>query len=133
MDLQIIVAGTITFLLVISFFVFRKKKPEPKVHTNTPIKKNFHGVSITPCANSCAQAVEYQHKRFLPNEAPTLPLPECNKHCTCTYKHHNDRRTGADRRALSIKMGEQNADHRELKGRRKVDQFKKPSDSISIS
>jgi hypothetical protein len=126
MDEILITAALVCILSIAIFFIIRKKTPDTKPLNSKPIarKQSFHGVSIVPCANSCAQAVEYQHKRFLPNEAPSLPLPECNKHCTCTYMHHEDRRIKSDRRALSIKMGEQNSDHRELKGRRKVDKFK---------
>lgn len=110
-------------MLIISVIFLPKKKQTTAAKTTLPPKKSYRGVSISPCANSCAQAIDYQQRRFLPDEAPNLPLPLCDKHCTCTYKHHQDRRAEIDRRALSIQMENVKGDHREKKGRRHTDMF----------
>jgi hypothetical protein len=39
-------------------------------------------------------------RRFLSNLAPRLPLDGCDAaDCSCRFTHHNDRRTGKDRRS----------------------------------
>jgi hypothetical protein len=46
------------------------------------------------------RANEIAGRRFLASEAPNLPLPGCNAtECDCHFIHHNDRRTGKDRRS----------------------------------
>jgi hypothetical protein len=61
----------------------------------------YPAVSIR-CANGCGAAQQLKGKRFLGNEAPPLPLADCDaQHCQCRYHHHVDRRTGnLDRRRL---------------------------------
>ena len=48
--------------------------------------------------------------RYLSREAPILPLPTCNsKGCACRYLHHDDRRSGEDRRYAIAMSGPSNA------------------------
>jgi hypothetical protein len=60
----------------------------------------FHAVSIEPTLSCCSQARSIKPQRFLSEEAPSLPLRQCNAAvCDCRYVHHADRRSGAlDRR-----------------------------------
>lgn len=58
----------------------------------------YHCVSIRPCATPCALARQLSERRFLPGDAPALPLPGCVQTASCTYAHHADRRHH-DRRA----------------------------------
>lgn len=61
--------------------------------------KRFHGVSIKPGAQACAAAAALLDQRFLPEEAPALPLGTCDQaRCQCAYAHYNDRRDEEDRR-----------------------------------
>lgn len=61
----------------------------------------YPAVSIR-CATGCDAAQELKGQRFLGNQAPSLPLADCDaQHCQCRYAHHVDRRTGnLDRRRL---------------------------------
>lgn len=74
---------------------------------NAPDQKQFHAVSIQPCAKACSAARALRGQRFLANEAMTLPLASCDAaNCQCTYKHYADRRSGEERRRASIAMRE---------------------------
>lgn len=62
-------------------------------------RSKFHGVSIQLGNPACAVAKARAAERFLPNEAPALPLAGCDvARCNCRYEHHDDRRDEQDRR-----------------------------------
>lgn len=64
------------------------------------IRHLFHGVAIK-CTNGgrCAAVAALEGKRFLSDEAPMLPLADCDipDACKCIYEHFNDRRTALRR------------------------------------
>ena len=67
----------------------------------------YHAVSIHPAANACGAAEDIKSQRFLSEEAPALPLPNCQANCHCRYVHHTDRRSGArDRRLRKAEQSE---------------------------
>jgi hypothetical protein len=73
---------------------------QPPPGLNRKLSRKFHGVSIKPCAQSCSAVEGLSGQRFLPGEAPALPLPGCDQsHCQCAYSHHGDRRDREDRRS----------------------------------
>ena len=61
----------------------------------------FHAVSVRVGRNACLAAKKIEGQRFLAVEAPPLPLSECSNSadCECRFIHHEDRRSGHDRRA----------------------------------
>jgi hypothetical protein len=60
----------------------------------------FHAVSIRPGLIACETAIAMQGQRFLSDAAPLLPLKGCNQSdCQCKFTHHNDRRSGDERRS----------------------------------
>ena len=60
----------------------------------------FHCVSIKFRATACAAVKALDGQRFLSQDAPMLPLPECDSaSCRCTYQHYDDRRSGPRRDA----------------------------------
>jgi len=68
-------------------------------------KNNFHAVSIHTCAHPCENVESFKGRRFLAREVTQLPVEGCtHQHCTCGYVHHQDRRSGEDRRYPSIAM-----------------------------
>jgi hypothetical protein len=80
----------------------------------------WHAVSIDSKPLSCAAAHALLENRYLPKEAPALPLSDCTKgaRCPCTYRHHKDRRVTPRRYdAFSASTTEK----REGPGRRKDD------------
>lgn len=58
----------------------------------------YHCVELKMPYSACEAVLKLHGKRFLSAEAPQLPLPDCDQHCQCKFKHHNDRRSAEDRR-----------------------------------
>lgn len=121
----------LVLLLIISAIAFwlitkKAKNNATMLKKNTPSKKPMahRAVSIKPCTDPCQQYEQIKNKRFLTQEILTLPLQGCDKECSCRYEHHNDRRSGDDRRyALnSIQNTLIEQDNREKRsGRRNTD------------
>ena len=61
--------------------------------------KQWHAVTIVAKGNSCEAARAARNNRYLSADAPRLPLAECSnpEACSCSYKHHADRRAQARR------------------------------------
>ncbi len=61
------------------------------------VRDLFHGVAIeTPRGDRmCRAAAAIVGQRFLSEDAPLLPLPDCDmpRECRCVYQHFTDRRT----------------------------------------
>ncbi len=106
--------------------MFRRGK-EPKRHNKprvTTVTHLFHGVEIISGDPACASVRAQAGMRVLSDDAPTLPLDNCEFHtsCTCKYKHYADRRTELRREAdagLPPRMS--NHDRRLGSGRRITD------------
>jgi hypothetical protein len=81
----------------------------------------YHAVSIVAGARACDAALKCADARFLSGRSPpALPLPECDsEHCTCRYRHHDDRRAGLRREDESGRW--QGSDRRRSPGRRASD------------
>jgi hypothetical protein len=85
------------------------RRSEPGTAPETPVRapprpapraQKFHGVTIQPCAQPCPAALALADRRFLPEQAPALPLAGCDqRRCQCAYRHHADRRDADDRRS----------------------------------
>lgn len=59
----------------------------------------FHAVSLKYSSAACDAAKAMTGRRFLSGAAPKLPLPGCDApECNCGFAHHEDRRSGKDRR-----------------------------------
>ena len=67
---------------------------------NRKLLRKFHGVSVKPGPHACPAVLELAGQRFLPAEAPAVPLKACDvQKCQCAYSHHGDRRDQEDRRS----------------------------------
>ncbi len=66
------------------------KSLESVSHRSTP----WHAVSVVTGRWGCEAAQALRNERFLSANAPQLPLARCTSResCTCSYKHHRDRR-----------------------------------------
>ena len=61
----------------------------------------YHAVSVVYRIDACASVRRYRGRRFLPTDAPRLPLPDCSQlNCRCYYTHYGDRRLGDERRRI---------------------------------
>jgi hypothetical protein len=103
-----IVASIIAIAVLVALLIYvrrhtsgeseRPARPAPSV-SDTGTK--FHAVSIRYGASACDAARALEGRRFLSSAAPKLPLPECDAPaCKCRFKHHQDRRTGRERRNI---------------------------------
>ena len=91
--------------LLVAWLIYRQGLDRPSTRPDRRIatsrnQTDYHAVSIKPGAYACSEANEIAGERFLAEEAPEIPLPGCtSSNCECHFVHHNDRRTGRDRRS----------------------------------
>ena len=74
--------------------MFKRKAPVRK--SIAGVRHLFHGVGVKPFdACKCAAVAAIEGRRFLSEEAPPLPLTDCEipRLCRCVYVHFSDRRT----------------------------------------
>lgn len=63
----------------------------------------YHAVSIHAGPSCPETEIRYGGVRFLSKDAPPIPLPSCDRRsCGCRYVHHEDRRSGFDRRHRDV-------------------------------
>ena len=103
MDLTTMIV--VVVLLVAIWWLMRKRRaaaeeesnPRPRAQKKTT---QYHAVSIKFKSNACNAAKAMAGRRFLATAAPKLPLPDCDVlECNCRFAHHDDRRSGKDRRS----------------------------------
>jgi len=135
-------ATTSLILLVVLLFAWiwvkrgqdsdgQKKRPRSRPQRKSmaadrkPVPSSeFHAVAIKFSDNACDAAKVLESKRFLSNEAPRLPLPECQLlKCNCRFVHFKDRRARSNRRspfrgAISVESGKYEQEKRTAKDRR---------------
>jgi len=73
-----------------------------------PVKArtSFHSVSISMDASPCHAIRKYAGQRLLSNEAPILPLRDCDQsNCSCRFEHFDDRRDPGNRRDRVVAIG----------------------------
>ena len=101
--MQLTLLGIVLVLLVV-WLIMRQRRYAAEVNAPTPkrdsAKTAYHAVSIKFEANACDAAKAMTGRRFLASAAPRLPLPDCDVlECRCRFAHHDDRRSGKDRRS----------------------------------
>ncbi len=133
MDLPILVL--ILALLLAIAWLMRKRAESADSGSSTHLRRKggtteYHSVSISLSKNACAAAQDLSGHRFLATTAPILPLPECDAdECTCRFKHHEDRRSGNDRRnpfspgVIRSGTSAGQSEHRDGTDRRKKDNY----------
>ena len=96
----------VILLLLLSIWWLMRKRRASQDDAHTPVfrprKKQtaYHAVSIKFRENACDAAKAMAGRRFLATAAPTLPLRDCDSlDCKCHFAHHDDRRSGQDRRS----------------------------------
>ena len=93
-------------ILIAVWLLYRRKNnqsttagPKRPITSSSRHSSEFHAVSIKSTSSACEAARSMKDKRILSNEAPRLPLPDCDvAQCKCRFVHYRDRRTGEDRR-----------------------------------
>ena len=108
-----VLVGLLLVLLLLWLFIRQRSsqaaKRSPRQVGNkfaAQKKSKYHAVSLRFSHDACNAAKALQGERFLATEAPTLPLPNCDAHnCECHFAHHDDRRSGKDRRNVFTAAG----------------------------
>lgn len=104
----------IVLIAVLIALIVASRRNQPATVNRPPLpnrgqsKPNtqFHAVSIHFVDSACEAAKSMTGKRFLAGAAPRIPLPECNApECKCRFVHHDDRRSGVDRRGQYVPNG----------------------------
>ena len=68
-------------------------------HRPALARRDFRAVSIQCGEDACQSARKLEGRRGFPNQLPRLPLSQCDAEvCTCSFRQHDDRRAGDDRR-----------------------------------
>ena len=110
----------IILLAVVIVFVLMKMRAAPRKKTRAKaprkghkvstagkrklaVANDFPSVSIQFGPSACQAVKDLTDQRFLADDAPSVPLPNCNSaNCTCKFVHHDVRREhDEDRRAHS--------------------------------
>lgn len=101
--------STLLLAVLLLGYLFRHRWLPNKQHkttrqkVGTPAVSPFHAVSIECLKIPCNAASTLANKRFLPQDAPSLPLETCdNPDCRCRYIHHEDRRANDSDRRVKI-------------------------------
>jgi hypothetical protein len=83
----------------------------------------FNAAAIVPEEHACAAALAAAEQRYLAQEAPRIPLPECTRplECHCRLARLNDRRKTDRRDALSFSRWYSGIERRRSPGRRSSD------------
>jgi len=84
----------------------------------------FHGVAVKPVGDRVCRAVgAIAGQRYLSDEAPLIPLPDCEtpRDCRCVYEHFADRRTDTRRESDIGLPSRYHADDRRAFKRRVTD------------
>ncbi|TDJ47256.1 MAG: hypothetical protein E2O52_03365 [Gammaproteobacteria bacterium] len=85
----------------------------PPVMSNTPSKRRrvYYGAVLDPGFDCCEPAERLRKERYLPVDAPKLPLPGCDKaKCECAIRPTKDRRSAGWRRGGDIGLYAQEDD-----------------------
>ena len=96
--------GLVVVLMLLWYLLMRRSSgsaatQQPRLE-QTEAGGDFHAVSIKFDADACLNAKALQGRRFLASDAPNLPLDNCDAaRCNCRFVHHDDRRSGKDRRS----------------------------------
>jgi len=88
------------------------------------VRNLFHGVAIRAQDDCCPAAEAIAGQRFLSDEAPLLPLENCDRRasCRCRYRHFTDRRTEPRRESdLGLPTRMYPEEKRKGRGRRVTD------------
>lgn len=93
----------LVFLAAVAWLVARVRsgKTEARASGTKSLgsTSRYHAVSVKYSSTACDAAKAMTGLRVLSVDAPRLPLPGCKAdECRCGFAHHDDRRSGEDRR-----------------------------------
>lgn len=126
--IEVILVGG--FVLCVAYYWYTMRSAERRLNQMLEAseaslaKPSYRCVKIEIGQQACSQVKVYQAKPILVNDAPRLPLADCNVgQCDCKFLRFDDRRSGEDRRdrsANAVMNAKIYADKRIRKDRRKA-------------
>ena len=126
-----VVLVCLALIAVIGIFLAKRQNPAKKklnpsrkmlarAKSAAPPPSPYRATSITHGSDACNAVKSLDEHRFLLDDAPLVPLPDCDSlKCNCKYIRHKDRRDEeAERRAISGLSGDlySNAGNQERRG-----------------
>jgi hypothetical protein len=103
-SLLLVVAAALMALAL--WWHFEEKRPPRRAaRVRDPKRRidDYHCVELRYRRDACDAVKRIGGKRFLPGEAPEIPLPGCDAaKCSCRYVHHADRRNSDRRNPLPL-------------------------------
>ena len=76
-----------------AFFWLRIRRRQSVPKSNLGKRVKYHCIEVRSDDGACEAVKRLAIFRFLPDEAPRLPVPGCDaKECACRYRHYDDRR-----------------------------------------
>ena len=85
-------------LFVTAVVLWLRHAARQKAYLSAPAARRdapgrYHCVEVCTGVHACKAARQLGHVRYLPGEAPGLPVSGCTElQCACSYIHHDDRR-----------------------------------------
>lgn len=88
---------TLILVALLAWFLWRNissNTERHKIKHRHPHEQHpYHSVSVETESSACKAQDKIKNTRFLSDDAPPLPLPNCQaKDCQCHYQHYEDRR-----------------------------------------
>lgn len=134
---QLFLLGGLIFCLVYYWYAVHKSERRLKQLLESSevalARPSYRCVKIEAGSNACQHVQVLLEKPILVDNAPRLPLPDCNTaQCSCKFLRYDDRRSGEDRRTSSAEAAANAkiyADKRVRRDRRRasIQQFLKGS------
>ena len=91
------------------------RRAELKQKKQQEEKNKWRAISLKCGEHPCAAARRMEGKRALVLQFPRIPLSTCDAEvCKCTFEHHEDRRSGKERREILNSL--QNENRAKFKG-----------------
>lgn len=88
------------------WWILRRRAAVPVDTASARPRNPYHCVAIKRGSRACAAANALEGRRFLPAEAPLLPLASCDvEGCVCKYARFDDRRDEERRRPHALGRG----------------------------
>lgn len=94
--LVVVVLSAIAIVWLLNPFEGQRNRVMKRAAGSNP----WHAISISFDDCACEAAKSLEARRFLASDTVAIPLQNCTSasSCECTYLHHQDRRSGRDRR-----------------------------------
>jgi len=113
-------------MMKLADLIRRLRRPPPGVRPESPASTTslaFNAAAVVPDEQACAASLAAAGQRYLAQEAPRIPLPECTRplQCHCRLARLNDRRKTDRRDALSFSRWYSGIERRRGPGRRTSD------------